>query len=133
MKNKKNILIASVLVLAALIPLSAYFIKTGTTLIEVEAEAETTPKNLKISQLSSNSFTVEWTTEAEFLGYIKYGPSPEETNFIGQDIKGNSRFIEHTIIISNLEPNTTYYYVVVSEQDTYQKNGETFEVTTIAE
>ncbi len=129
--TRKNILIIGFLFLAAVIPISAYLIRSGTTLTETQAEVQTTPKNLRISALSRDSFTVEWETNAEFAGYIFYGLNPNEVNFLGQDIKGSSRFKNHTIVVSNLTPNATYYYIVVSEEDEYQSEGVPFQVTTL--
>lgn len=128
--SRRSIIIAGSLFLLLAIPISAYLIHSNITL-QTGAVADTTPKNLKLTALSDTSFTLEWETDDAFAGYIFYGKSPESMTLVGQDMKGNSKFKEHKILVKNLEGDTTYYYVVVSEEDTYQSEGRSFEVTTL--
>jgi len=131
--SRRTLLIIGSLFLLFAVPISAYLIIRGTTTTRIEAEAKTTPTNIRITKLSEDSFTLEWETEAEFAGYIFYGPSPETMTLLGQDKKGNSKFKKHTVVVTKLEPNTTYYYIVVSENDKYQSEGKPFEVKTLTE
>ncbi len=129
--NSRTFYIIGTILLIAIIAVAGYTIAQRNTQTKTQAESPTTPIDLRITEISQTSFTVEWETEADFAGYILYGINPEELNAVGIDQKGTYKFKEHTIAVENLQAGTAYYYVVVSEGDTYLTGGEPFEINTL--
>ena len=62
-----------------------------------------------LQNLTQNSVTVRWQTDQNRLGVLKYGTDPEQLNY--------TRFVDaagkvQSITLTELEPDTRYYYVV---------------------
>ena len=62
-----------------------------------------------LQNLTQNSVTVRWQTEQNRLGVLKYGTDPDQLN--------QTRFVDvagkvQSITLTELEPDTRYYYVV---------------------
>ena len=129
--NNRTFYIIGTILLIAIIAVAGYSVAQRNTQIKTQAESPTTPIDLRISEISQSSFTIEWETEADFSGYVLYGIKPEELNAVGIDQKGTYKFKNHIIILEDLQPETTYYYAVVSEEDTYFSEGNPFEIKTL--
>ncbi len=92
------------------------------------------PQNIKLTNLSDNSFTVTYQTDAAAIGSINYGESKELGNTELDDLdkeKGNfSPKNIHSITVKKLSPNTKYRFVIISGQNTFLNNGSPFEIVT---
>ena len=84
------------------------------------------PQNVKITNLSDNSFTITYTTDAAIIGSIGYGNSKQLGNTQLEDEPQNI----HSITVEKLRPLTKYYLVIVSGQNTFLNNGVPFEILT---
>ncbi len=92
--------------------------------IDTNANLNTVPQEVIISNITSNSANISWYTNEETEGYIKYGTSLDALNFLGSDIEdvGNdnvSKYKTHIIKLDNLSPTTQYFFKIYS-------NGEEF-------
>ena len=92
------------------------------------------PSLLSVTNISNQSFTVTWKTTTSANGYILYGRSPESLYQKAYDNKVMSEKIleyetkEHTVTLTNLNPDTYYYYKIVSEGKHMDSiDGELFE------
>jgi len=65
--------------------------------------------NVRITNITYDSATISWETNEIANGYIKYG----ESHGVYTKIKGEPLFFKnHSIVLNNLSPATTYYFVV---------------------
>jgi len=80
--------------------------------VQVTASPELTPRNITISNIQSDSFTVSWTTDAPTLGFIVWGTgnSPSSPS---QEI-GEGQKTAHTVKVKNLQPETDYSFRINS-------------------
>lgn len=94
------------------------------------------PKNVQISNLTDNSFTLSFTTDVSSIGTVSYGTDPSAVNIAlddrDQQASGSSEYQVHFITVKNLAPATKYYYVVDSGSQKLDNNGNPFEITTDA-
>lgn len=93
------------------------------------------PKNVKISNNGTNTFTVSWTTDTPVTGYIKYSENPAKITTPAGDIRdqisGSSQgYTNHYVTVTGLNPATTNYFLIGSGSQMYDDSGKPFEVRT---
>lgn len=78
------------------------------------------PTSLAVTNISNNSFTVAWETNANADGYILYGVTPKklvqkayDNKAIGEKVTDFKTKV-HAVTLTNLNPDTHYYYKIVS-------------------
>ena len=123
-----SILIA--VLLSVLLPFTLHALRSPTKTL-IKASPGTVPKNVAVVGVTANSFTVEWETQAESIGMIKYGTTADDLNFFALDEKGNIPTTTHRITIKNLKPKTRYFFEVVSGQLRFNDDGQPLEVETL--
>lgn len=96
------------------------------TSLRSSASTSEEPKNVKITNLSDNSFRITYQTDAATTGSVNYGKSKELGNIQLEDLPKNV----HSITVEKLSPRTKYYLVVISGQNTFLNNGVPFEIST---
>lgn len=113
--------------------LTTIIIRNQTSLKSKASNSEI-PQNVKITNLSNNSFTITYETEAAATGSVNYGRDKKlgNTELDERDLeKGDfSPKNIHSITVKKLSPNTKYYLVVVSGQNTFLNNDSPFEIST---
>jgi len=70
--------------------------------------------NIQSENVTANSATITWATDEDATSKIEYGVS---TNF-GTEISNASLTIQHSITLTNLQSNTTYYLRISSTDET---------------
>lgn len=94
------------------------------------------PKNMQISNVTPTSFTVSYTTDAPALGSLGYGSDPTSATVALDDRDTQSgKAVEHQVhyfTIKNLNPSTTYYYLIQSGDQHADDNGKPFQMSTPA-
>jgi hypothetical protein len=111
---EKIFFLASLSIVGFLIILAGMqFLKTGFFV------NQRSPRNLVLSNITDVSFTVVWDTNETSTGYVVYGKSPENLiqkaydNFaVGDMTRFSSQ--KHRVTLTGLEPNTHYYFGIVS-------------------
>lgn len=93
------------------------------------------PKNVKISNLGSSTFSVSWTTDTPVTGYIKYSENPAKITTPAGDVRdqisGNSQsFTNHYVNVTGLNPSKTNYFMIGSGSQLYDDTGKPFELRT---
>jgi len=93
------------------------------------------PKNVKISNLGSNTFTVSWTTDTPVTGYIKYSENPAKITTPAGDIRdqisGSSQgYTNHYVGVTGLSSDKTNYFMIGSGSQLYDDSGKPFELRT---
>lgn len=104
------------------------------TILKSTASNSEEPKNVRVTNLSDNSFTITYQTDAQVTSSINYGLNKELGNAELDELdkeKGDfSPKNIHSITIKNLFPNTKYYLAIISGQNTFLNNGVPFEIST---
>ncbi|MDD3474705.1 MAG: fibronectin type III domain-containing protein [Candidatus Dojkabacteria bacterium] len=90
-------------------------------------------ETVMITNLTDVSFTVLWYSETKEFGYIMYGTDPDNLNDKGRDerdgISSQGEYYLHSVEVTQLEPETDYYFQVYSGEDTYDT---IYDLTTFA-
>lgn len=100
----------------------------------LRAEPETIPKQVKITNITDNSFTVSWITDGQTTGFVKYG-SDKSLSFTASDdrdqISGKTgKYLTHHLTLKNLNPATSYSFKIGSGGKLFDNNGQPYQITT---
>ncbi|OGH38192.1 MAG: hypothetical protein A3B44_00880 [Candidatus Levybacteria bacterium RIFCSPLOWO2_01_FULL_38_21] len=108
------------------IAITSYLVKTGAILTSKAGPSET-PENIRISNISSTSFTVSYKTAENVIGSVNFGKDKKLglTALDDRDRQGSLKEHKiHYITVKNLEPSTNYYFSITSgSKDFLQKEG----------
>ena len=89
-----------------------------------------------IVNLTDTGFTVLWISEKKEQGYVLYGTSVDSlTNNASDERDGltnRGTYYVHTVSLSRLQPETKYFFEIKSGDNTYDKSGSKYSVTTFA-
>jgi len=113
--KKQNILTLLILIIG--LPL-VVFASYQVVQIVTKASANTEPKDVLLSNLTTSSITVTWTTDSQTRGtvaLVKNGTS--QTPIL--DTRGNTKRYTHFVELTGLEPNTSYSFVITSDSTEY--------------
>lgn len=99
------------------------------------AGPEFTPQNVTITNVTDTSFSVSWTTDAMAGGFVAYGLSDTELSSTQRDDRDEfsgvvDQYLTHHVTIRGLQPMTTYYFKVGSNEELYDVNGAPYQVST---
>ena len=121
--RRKNLI--TILILALGLPLLIFASYQIVNLIS-NAGAEVAPKNVLVSNLTTSSVTISWATENEATGSVipvlnGNEQSPET------DKRGYGDKFTHYVELTDLEPNTSYEFLIVSDSSKYSdEDGKEF-------
>ena len=129
--KKRNIL--TLIILLVGLPLVVYASYQVVQMV-TKASADTEPKNVLISNLTTSSATITWTTDSQTRGTVATVKNSTEGAPV-IDTRGNTKRYTHFVELTGLEPNTTYSFVVTSDTTKYTGttggNKFTFKTATI--
>lgn len=111
---------------------TSFLVNRGVLLITRATPSET-PLQVRISNISDNSFTVSYTTQESVAGIISYGKDKEFGQTAYDDKQQLGEIIPyktHHITAHNLNPSTKYYFAIISGKSTFLNNNAPFEATT---
>lgn len=141
-KGKKPVMqkqiptVVGLLVLLGSLVSGLVFFGDGTGVFAPRATAEATPKNIALSNLKADSFTVSFYTDKATTGFIKYGEEPSRLSSQASDdrdqLSGSTgEYSLHHITVRGLEPGTDYYYVLGTEsKNEFDNEGQPFKIST---
>jgi hypothetical protein len=107
-------------------------------MVDTDAIGEVTPQNygpdtVMTTNLTDETFTVIWYSEEKESGHIKYGTNADSPSETGRDerdgVSSQGEYYLHSIEVTDLQPETIYYFEVYSGEEPY---NETFEVETFS-
>lgn len=134
MKKIKSLpTILGLLILFAGVTAGVILISQGTSRF-LRASPEITPKQVKITNISENSFTVSWITDTQTAGFVKYG-SDKELPFIAkderdEDTEESGNFLTHHVTLKELKSATVYYFKIFSGGKAFDNNGQEYQANT---
>ena len=131
--NKRIPTVLGILFVALGIPLTILLLKNQ-TVFESRALDSQEPKNIRITNISDQSFTITYLTEFPSTGSISYGLDKQlgesELDDLDKEKGSFSPKKIHSISIKKLTPATKYYLTIISGSNTFLNNNVPFEVTT---
>lgn len=110
------------------------FLTNSAQLTQINASNSSQPKDVRITNVTDNSFTVSYTTDSPVSGSINYGKDKNlgQSSLDDRDQKNGkiNNYLIHFITVKNLTPFTKYLFTIISGQKTYTTNNNPFEITT---
>ena len=88
----------------------------------INASADTQPKNVVVSDLTTNSITISWVTDSPVTGAVAVYQNGSQKIQVA-DSRGSSRKLTHYVEISGLEPDSSYDFTIISGSDKYISEG----------
>lgn len=113
-----------------------FFIGKGPGVFAPRATPETTPKKIKVTNVTDNGFTLSFLTDSDVVGFVKYGTTASEMKSKASDDRdqlsgGAGSYKTHHITVRGLSENTSYYYVLgTGSGATFDNNGSAFQIKT---
>ena len=115
------------------IGLTSFLVNKG-IILTGHANPTTNPQNVRITNITDNSFTVSYNTEAQVIGSLTYGKDQNlgQTALDDRDQQAESLVSHkiHSITVRNLSPVTKYFFSITSGQDKFLNNDVPFEAVT---
>jgi hypothetical protein len=114
------------------ITVTSYLARTGVITLG-NASPTVLPNDVRITNVTDTSFTVSYKTQEATSGVVAYGTDQRLGSTAGDDrdpVGKINSYSLHYITVKSLQPNTKYYFSVLSSSITYYNNGVPFEVTT---
>lgn len=113
--------------------LGGIFLVNRSQLISPHASIEISPQELKVTNISDNSFAVSFITSSPTISFLYFGETlqTEERAFDERDSANQlQEFNTHYIVIRNLKPGTRYYFRIISSGKFFDNEGQPYEITT---
>lgn len=109
-----------------------YLVSQNQTL-QSKAAISSQPKNVNTANLSESSVSIYWQTDQVTTGFIRAGTTQQSTNIYLDDRDPSSPQPHklHFVTISNLQPETTYYYQIYSGTIIYPPTFSSFKTPAI--
>jgi len=98
-----------------------YFAIFGTRAADFE------PRDVIVSNIEKNSVRATWATGDDSQGVVEYGTTPTALNFFAPEA---TKVKTHTIDLTLLSPNTTYYFDIRVGDTKYDNGGVPWTFTT---
>lgn len=92
------------------------------------AAGSTAPQDVRISNVTDDSFTVSWFTEKDTVGFVSWGKSAS-LGELARQIEGSPKKI-HSVTLENLSSGSNYYFVINSAGADFDNNGVPWSVST---
>ena len=89
--------------------------------------SDSEPRDVVISNILQNTAKIGWATGVDTQGVIEYGTSPTALNFYAPEIQAAKI---HSLELTLLSPNTTYYFNVRIGDKKYDNGGVPWTFTT---
>lgn len=101
------------------------------SLLQGFANAQTSPEQVRVTNITEGGFTVSWITQAQAAGgFVVYGENEQTTQIAKDDrdqISGQTGiFYTHHVSLKGLKPQTKYYFKINSAGKIYDKGGKAY-------
>lgn len=108
----------------------------GTGVFAPRATPQTTPKNIRISNVTDKTFTISFYTDESTTAFVKYGEDVKKLDRQASDDRDQLSGVVkdyrlHHITVRSLEPGTDYYYVLGTGSSTFDNEGEPYKINTV--
>lgn len=104
--------------------IAGIFLVTNQQVLNSKAAAPLTPKDITVANVSSTDAAIFWQTDVLATGFVQAGPS-QNLGLTFKDDRDSTipkpHFL-HFVTLTNLAPNTTYYYRITSGVSTFPRD-----------
>lgn len=134
--TKKIPTLVGLLLLVIALVAGTIFFQDGLGVFSPRATPETTPKKVRVTNVTDSTFTVSFITDEPTAGFVKYGTDPNKTDKTQGDERDQlsgtvKEYQTHHINVTGLQPNSTYHYVIgTGKGAVFDNEGKAFSVTT---
>ena len=90
-----------------------------------------TPQDVRVTNISENTFTVSWLTNAKVNGFLVWGKENVLENVTGNNPPDFE--MVHTTTITNLSPSATYSFNIISGGLEFDNSGKPWEIKTASQ
>lgn len=109
----------------------------GTGVFAPRATPQTTPKNIRISNVTDKTFTISFYTDESTVAFVKYGADEKKLDKQASDDRDQLSGVVkdyrlHHITVRSLEPGKNYFYVLGTGSSTFDNEGLPYNVATAA-
>lgn len=116
--------------------LTVFLFKNITNFLS-KATPEIIPKEVKITNITANSFSVSWITDSVVSGSVSFGENENLTNLANDDrdqVSGSQgNYSTHHVSLRYLKNNTKYFFKILSSSSTFDNNGQPYMIKTLTE
>lgn len=136
--DKRIPTILGMIVLVGALISGIVFLGEGPGVFAPRATPSTTPKNIKVTNVTDNSFTVSFLTDEATPGFVKYGTSASSLDSQASDDRDQltgtvSDYKMHHVTVRGLQQSTTYHYTLgTGSGSSFDNNGQPFTIKTAA-
>lgn len=102
--------------------IAGIFLINSRQVFKLGAQVDSSPKEVRITNITNNSATVTWTTEIEAKGFVKWNKTKTNLNKVALE-DGPQQSNIHSVNIIGIEPNSDFYFDINSNGKDY-KNGD---------
>jgi hypothetical protein len=99
------------------------------------ASGSLTPKNVKMTNMSDNTFTVSWVTESPATGTLLVTSSERSNRIYYDERDANGKlgsFTAHMVSVRDAKPNTEYSFRILSNGKEFKDSDKTYALRTPA-
>lgn len=109
-----------------------FWLSRNVVLFKTKAALGDTPKELQISNITNESFSVSYTTDEAITGSLSYGKDAALTEIAldDKDKGAPSPHKIHHITLKNLTPGTKYFFSIASGGSIFKNDAVPYDVTT---
>lgn len=100
---------------------------TATPTTPAPTPTAVTISKVRVTDARDTTFTVSWITDQPADGQVHYGTDPTQLN---QGVTDSRVDDTHLVVVKNLNPETTYYFDVVSGESRDNNGGSHYQATT---
>lgn len=131
--DKRIPTLLGILLIAIGVGVTSFLVNKG-IILTGQASPTTNPQNVRITNITDNSFTVSYNTDAQVMGSLIYGKDQNlgQTALDDRDQQTGTLINHkiHSITVRNLSSVTKYFFSITSGQDKFLNNGAPFETVT---
>ena len=128
--------IIGVLILIAGVAAGIFVVGQQQTALFPRAAPQFTPKQVRLTNISENGFSVSWITDEATSGFVKLGTAVNKLDQTFGDDRDQrsgsvSNNLTHHVTVRSLRPGTTYWFKIGSGSDRmlYDNQGQPYQVT----
>lgn len=107
------------------------FLLRTTQIFRIGASATATPKDIRVSNLSDSSVTISWITGSAATDFLSWGKTQGNLGNIENESGSNQKFFTHSVTLTGLTANTTYFYKINSEGTNFDNSGIPWQFATV--
>ena len=130
MKKAKIPTIIGIIILILSLATGVIFLQNR-QVFRLGAKGQNSPKDVKISNITSDSFSVTWITDIQNTGFVKYGDSVGNITSTKTEESVGPGYT-HLVSVSGIKSQTGYFFKINSGGNDFDNNGVTWQGQTLA-